>query len=136
MKSRIIGLAALATVASVPTAHGMARAHEGPSTTAPDVFLNIQVTITDSRITLSPRTAIRGAEARFIIHNVGTKRHGFTIGGTVKQAATQTGFSRVLNAKEQKVLLIYLDYRGPLPYRSTLPADRSLPGMHGIFKVV
>lgn len=136
MKSRILGLAALATVAFVPAAHGMARTHDGPSTTAPDVFLNIQVTITDTRISLSPRTAIRGAEARFIIHNIGTKRHNFTIGGTVKQAGTQTGFSRMIGAKQQQVLLIYLDYRGPLPYRSTIPADRSLPGMRGIFKVI
>ena len=134
--SRTFALAVLSAAALVSAAHGTVRIHDGPSTTAPDVFLNIQVTITDTRITVKPRTAIRGAEARFIIHNVGTKRHNFTIGGTVRQAATQTGFSSVLNAKEQKILLVYLDYRGPLPYRSTIPADRSKPGMRGIFKVV
>ena len=136
VRLRIFAVAVLSAAALVSAAHGTVRTHDGPSTTAPDLFLNIHVTITDTRITIKPRTALRGAEARFIINNNGLKRHNFTIGGTVRQAATQTGFSRMIAPKEEKVLLVYLDYRGPLPYRSTLPADRSLPGMRGIFKVV
>jgi hypothetical protein len=131
--SRILALAGLSAAMLAPAAAGASR---GPSTTAPDVFVDIQVTITDSRIGLSRRTAHRGDEARFIIRNVGTKPHSFTLGTTVRGAGAQTGFSRTLKPKEQQVLLLFLNYRGRLPYRSKFPADRAKPGMRGVFKIL
>jgi hypothetical protein len=112
------------------------RAHAGPSTTAPTVFVDIQVTITDARIALDRHTAHRGDEARFIIRNVGTKPHSFTLGSTARGMGVQTGFSRTLKPREQQILLLFLNYRGQLPYRSKLPADRAKPGMRGVFKIL
>jgi hypothetical protein len=126
----ILALALLA-VGLVPGAQAI-----GPDTTVPDVFLNVHVTITDTRIKLDRRFATRGDEVRWIIRNTGTKTHSFTLGTTSKRGvATQTGFSSVLKPKEQKLNLMFLDYRGPLPYRSILPADRNKPGMRGTFTI-
>ena len=135
MKPRIFAVAVLSAVALVPAARGTVRTHDGALTTVPNVFVDIQVKITDTRITLSRRTANRGDQGRFIIRNVGTKRHSFTLGGTAR-GTVQPGFSHTLNPKTQQTLLLFLNYRGPIPYRSTIPADRSKPGMHGTFTIL
>ncbi len=36
---------------------------------------------------------------------------------------------------QQKILLLFLDYRGKVPYYGALPADRAKPGMKGIFTI-
>jgi hypothetical protein len=131
VRSRLIALAAVSAVTLVPAAH----AH--PQTTDPTVFVDIKVTITDTRITVNPNSVPRGQYARFFVHNIGTKVHSFALGKPGAKAGTgvQTGFSRTVKPKEQKLLLLYLDYRGQLPYYSTVPADRSKPGMRGIFTI-
>jgi hypothetical protein len=132
VKSRILTLAAISAVALVPAAHG-AR----PQTTIPNVFVTVHVTITDSRIILDRHSAGRGDEVRFVTRNAGTKVHNFTLGATTKRGAgIQTGFSSTLKPKEQKVILLFLDYRGPLPYRSLIKADVKKPGMRGIFRIL
>ena len=130
--ARILALATLSTAALVPAAHGTLLA---PKTTAPDVFVTIQVKITDARISVAPRTAYRGDEGRFIIRNVGKRAHTFTLGSQHKTSVLCCAFSRKVMPGRQAVLLVFLDYRGPLPYRSVLPADRSLPGMHGTLTI-
>jgi hypothetical protein len=47
----------------------------------------------------------------------------------------QTGFSHTLKPKTQRTLLLFLDFRGPVPYKSVLPHDRGKPGMKGIFTI-
>jgi hypothetical protein len=132
-KALTFAAATLAIVGVVPAAHGTVR---HPQTTAPDVFVNIQVKVTDTRITLDRHSANRGDEGRFILRNVGKKPHTFTLGTTTKKGgAAQTGFSRLLKPGEQKILILFLDYRGPVPYRSTLAHDRTLAGMRGVFHV-
>jgi hypothetical protein len=134
MNPRVFALAALSAAALVPAAHGTTRAH--PDTTIPDVFLTIHVTLTDARISLDRHSAGRGDEVRFIIRNAGTKIHNFTLGTTqTKGAGAQTGFSTTLRPKQQKLNLLFLDYRGPLPYHSAIRADRNKPGMKGIFTI-
>jgi hypothetical protein len=61
----------LATVALAPAAR---------TTTAPNVFFNIHVTLTNSRIIMDNRDAPRGTYARFIVRNTGTRPLNFTLG--------------------------------------------------------
>ena len=128
----ILALAAVSAAALVPGAHATR-----PQTTVPDVFLTVHVTITDFRISLDRRSATRGDEVRFLMRNSGTKVHSFTLGSTATKRGTgqQTGFSSVLKPKEQKLILIFMDYRGPLPYRSILKHDLAKPGMRGVFTI-
>jgi hypothetical protein len=139
LKERIFffALAAMAAVALVPAAPGTVRTQGGaePRTTAPDLFVDIRVTITDTRISLDRHIAPRAAEARFVIRNTGTKTHVFAIGTAKAGSGVQTGFSRTVKPSRQKIVLFFLSYRGRLPYRSTTPADLAKPGMRGIFTV-
>jgi hypothetical protein len=106
-----------------------------PLTTAPPPVVDIRVTITDSAITMSPKRALRGDFARFILVNTGRSPHTFTFGSSKRGIGVQTGFSKPLRPKEQKILLLFLDYRGKVAYFGSLPADRSKAAMRGFFTI-
>jgi len=125
---RLLGLVVfvLASLTLVPAAQ---------ATTAPTVFYNIHVSLTNTRIVLDKHSAPRGTYARFIIRNIDKRSHNFTLGKALRGTGAQSGFSRTLRPHQKRILLLFLDYRGPIPYRGGLPADRSKPGMKGIFTV-
>jgi len=130
--SRLAALAALSAVALVPAAQSAVR----PGTTAPPPVANIKVTISDTGIKMTPKLAQRGTMGRFILTNVGKKPHTFVLGHERRGTGTQTGFTKTLKPHQQSVLILFLDYRGVLEYRGTMPADRSKPAMRGTFKIV
>lgn len=123
--------AALA-VALVPAAQSAVQ----PRTTAPPEVVAIKITITDGAVHMSPRRAQRGAVARFILLNIGKKPHTFLLGHLRRGTGVQTGFVKALKPNEQSILILFLDYRGAIPYRCTLPADRPKPRMKGIFTII
>jgi hypothetical protein len=106
-----------------------------PDTTAPTVIITVNVTLTDKAIRLSRHQAPRGSDVRFAVTNVGRRSHTFTLGTTKRGLGKQTGFSRVFKPGQHQVLLLFLDYRGVLPYFSNLPADLPKRAMHGKFVV-
>jgi hypothetical protein len=97
--------------------------------------ITVKITITDTAIRMSPKSAPRGDLARFILVNTGKKRHVFSLGHQRRQTGSQTGFVKALKPGEQAVLILFLDYRGKLPYLGTLPEDRSKVAMKGIFTI-
>ena len=113
----------------VPAAHSQSR------TTAPTLFVNIGVTLTDTRIVMSRHGAPRGTYARFIIRNVGKRSHAFTLGTARRGTGRQSGFTRTLRPGTRKILILFLDYRGRIPYFGSLAADRAKPGMKGTFTI-
>jgi hypothetical protein len=136
MRLWAFGVAVLAAALVVPGALGTTRGAARPNTTIPDVFLPVHVTMTDSRISLDRKSGHRGDEVRFTIRNAGTKTHNFTLGTTKRGQGYQVGFSTTLKPKQEKVFLLFLDYRGSLPYKSIVKADLKKPGMRGIFKIL
>jgi len=129
-----MGLRAIATgvmLGAIVVPSALAR----PQTTAPNVFVNIHVTLTDSKVILFPKTAPRGSDARFIVTNKGTKPHTFTLGSSKLGAGLQSGFTRVVKPKQHQILLLYLNARGALPYYGGATAKKALPSMKGIFLV-
>ena len=131
MKLSLFALAATLAVLLASAGQSFAR----PTTTAPPPIVTIKVMITDSKIAMIPKRAQRGVMARFILTNRGVKPHTFKLGHTRHGTGTQTGFTRALKPSAQSILIYYLDYRGKLPYLAPLPADRSKPGMKGIFTI-
>jgi hypothetical protein len=137
MKSRTFLLALLsALVVLVPAANARL------GTTEPTEEIRVIVNITDKGITMSPKAAPRGAVALFTVRNHGKKPHSFAVGeglGTAMQAnisykkglATPT----IKPGGKVQILLIFLDLRGQLPYRSTVPADAKNPRMRGFFTI-
>lgn len=102
-----------------------------PQTTSPSIFINVHVTISDTKITLTPNVAPRGSDARFLLRNIGTKAHLFTFGSTKVGSGFQTGFTRLVKPNTRQILLLYLSYRGTLPYF----VDDARSGMKGRFTV-
>jgi hypothetical protein len=136
MRFWVFGVAVLAAALVVPGALGTTRGAARPDTTVPEVFLPVYVTITDARISLNRKTAHRGDEVRFTIRNTGKKIHSFSLGDKKHSLGRQVGFSATLKPREEKVFLLYLDYRGELPYRSTIKADLKIARMRGIFRIL
>lgn len=127
----ILLAAGVAAVAFVPAAQSTIR----PQTTAPPEVITVKVTMTDTAFHVSPRSAPRGDIGRFILVNRGKKSHTFALGHTKHGSGSQTGFTRTLKPSQQLVLILFLDYRGLLPYRGTMPSDRQLAAMQGTFKI-
>ena len=132
MKLPLLALATALTAAFVPAAQGSVP----PGTTAPPEVVAVKITITDKAIQMSPKRAQRGAVARFILVNIGKKPHTFALGHERRGTGTQTGFHKSLKPNEQSILVLFLDYRGKIPYLCTLPADRAKPGMRGTFTII
>lgn len=132
MKTRFAVVLTATAVALVSAAQSSAQ----PQTTAAPPVVTVKITITDRAITMSPKVADRGSIARFVLVNVGKKHHTFELGHERRGTGVQTGFSRSLAPNQQAVLILFLDFRGTLPYSGALPADRSKIGMKGTFKIV
>ena len=47
----------------------------------------------------------------------------------------QSGFSATVKPHKQKILILFLDYRGKVPYYGGLKVDRSKAGMRGKFDI-
>ena len=120
MMVRAALLAALLGALVVPSAESQT------TTTAPDVYINIHVTLTNSKVIVSPTTAPRGADARFIVRNIGTKPLSFTL-----RTGATTGFTRVFKPGKPSILLLYLAFRGSMAYYGGASSASAKPGMKG-----
>jgi hypothetical protein len=131
VRTRFVALGVAAIAALVPATQSLAE----PDTTAPPPVVDVKVTITDSRFSVSPNRARRGSLARFILVNVGRKPHAFKLGHERRGTGSQTGFTTAVPAGKQKVNILFLDYRGTLAYSPALPSDRAKRGMTGQFTI-
>jgi hypothetical protein len=64
---------------------------------------------------MSPTRARRGQTAIFLLSNRATSPRVFALGDASLTRHRGTGFAVKLARNEQKRVLLYLDYRGPLP---------------------
>jgi len=137
VKVRSLFLVAVAAslIMVVPAAHGVITR---PSTTEPDVYDVVDVTITDSRIILSDNSSQRGNGVDFKVRNAGKKPHSFALLADSAQLISldrQGLHTPMLKSKQTSVLSVYMDARGTFVYRSLAATDRAKPGMHGKFTV-
>lgn len=131
MKWRLFVVVAASALTLVPAAFSALQ----PRTTAPPEVVTVRIMITDNAIRMTPRSAPRGDMGRFILVNAGKKPHTFALGDEHRKIGSQIGFTRSLKPGAQHVLIMFLDYRGALPYRGTLPADRTKAAMKGTFTI-
>jgi hypothetical protein len=125
----------LALLAMLPAVSLVAGAHARPLTTTPTLIVDVHVTITNTRIVLDRHSAPRGVQSRFVIKNMGTKTHNFTLNGKTTSTGVRQAFSRTLKPQQRVIVPIFLDRRARIPYFDSLPADRSKPGMKGFFVI-
>jgi hypothetical protein len=132
--ARFFTLGLLASLAVLlPASHVAAL----PTTTEPTEIIDVNVTLRDTGITVSPKAGERGTASRFIVRNRGKKLHTFTVGHdkvvVLHKAGLSTGIIRP--GSRARILLLFLDYRGKLQYRSIAPADKNNPRMRGFFTI-
>ena len=131
MRKSLYAIAAISTVSLVPAAQSVAR----PLTTAPPEVTTVRINMTDAAFRVGPRSAPRGDLCRFILVNRGKKPHTFALGRTKRGTGSQAGFTRTLKPGQQVMVIRFLDVRGALPYRGTLPVDRVKESMQGTFRI-
>jgi hypothetical protein len=123
----MLALAAVSAIGLVPAAHG---------TTEPSVYNQVTVTISDTKITVSVNSAMRGEGVDFHVKNIGKKPHNFVLTGSNAIGLAHEGLGTpVLLPKKTWVLQVFMDIRGDIPFKSTLRADRTKAGMKGTFTV-
>ena len=128
MNSR--GLIPVVVLASLAVATSAAAR---PDTTNAPAFLTIKVTITDTSVTVKPSTALRGTNATFILTNRGTSTQRWVLGTAARGVGKTSGFASVLAPDQQKNVVMYLDYRGQLPYSTTKVGGKTIH--RGNFKI-
>jgi hypothetical protein len=101
---------------AVGSALGVAGASGSESTTNPSVFVAIHVTITDSKVAITPKSEPRGSTARFIVSNMGSKSVSFSVGSKSPGLGIRFGFRTLLRPGVHRTLLLYLGTRGLVPY--------------------
>ena len=106
-----------------------------PHTTAPDLYVSVKVTMTNTRFIVSRHSGPRGADAKFELRNISNKPHNFSIGNEKFGTGVQTGFTTTLKPGQSKILVLFLDIRGTIRYFPGLAADKSKKGMRGTFKI-
>jgi hypothetical protein len=126
-RPRLIAIVALTSL--VVAAPGFAR----PQTTNAPAILIVKVTITDKSITVRPNAAPRGTSATFILTNRGSKTQKWILGSTARGAGHTIGFASVLAPDQQKNVVMFLDYRGLLPYSAAKLGGGTV--LKGTFKI-
>jgi hypothetical protein len=105
-----IGLTLVAAVAALAVA-GSASG----TTNVPAIF-TVKVTIKDTSISMTPNHAVRGSTITFILTNRGKKTHTFVIGDPTRGTGKGIGFKQTLRPNQQFTKVMFLDYRGVMPF--------------------
>ena len=103
----------------------------GSTTNAPAIF-TVKVTITDKGISMTPNHAVRGSTCTFILTNRGKKTHTFVIGDVTRGTGKGQGFQQVLRPNGQYTKVMFLDYRGKMPF--TTQSGTQVVA-HGVFSI-
>ena len=111
MRRAVLTGAALAAALAVAGSAGA----RSETTNAPAIF-TAKVTIRDAGMTLAPNHAVRGSTITFIMTNRGKQTHTFVIGDATRGAGKGLGFRQVLKPNQQFTKVMFLDYRGVMPF--------------------
>jgi hypothetical protein len=126
MKRKKLGLALCASVAA------LAAAGSASGTTNVPAIFTVKVTIKDKAIQMIPNHAVRGSTITFILTNRGSKTHTFVIGDATRGAGKGQGFKQTLKPNQQFTKVMFLDYRGKMPF--TTQSGTQVVA-HGVFSI-
>jgi hypothetical protein len=107
-------------------------AASAPRTTNAPAIFTVKVTISEARIAMTPTHAARGSTVTFILTNRGKKTRTFVIGDVKRGAGYGQGFAQTLRPNQQFTKVMFLDYRGTMPF--SLRAGTTVTA-RGVFKI-
>jgi uncharacterized cupredoxin-like copper-binding protein len=126
MKGVLLAICAAAALAVAGSAAG------GSQTTNVPAIFTVKVTLSDAKIAMTPNHAVRGSTITFVLINRGKKTHTFVIGDPKRGAGHGQGFAQTLKPNQQFQKVMFLDYRGKLPF--TTRAGSAIVG-RGMFTI-
>lgn len=97
-------------------AAALAAAGSASGTTNVPAIFTVKVTIRDASISMTPNHAVRGSTITFVLVNRGTKTHTFVIGDPKRGTGHGLGFKQTLKPNQQFTKVMFLDYRGVMPF--------------------
>ena len=100
----------------IAAAAALAAAGAASGTTNVPAIFTVKVTIKDKSIAMTPNHAVRGSTITFILVNRGRKTHTFVIGDPKRGAGHGQGFRQTLRPNQQFTKVMFLDYRGVMPF--------------------
>lgn len=122
-------LAVLFALFAAPAAQPEAR------TTAPDVYITSHITLSKSKVIVSPDTAPDGSDLRLVVTNIDSKPQRFSFDYTVLAGGKHTGFDLVFKPHQSRTFLLELESEGRLPYFSGSSFDEASGLQRGVFLV-
>jgi hypothetical protein len=131
MRKRLASTVAACATTLLVAAPALAR----PQTTNAPQMLTIKVILTDTGVTMRPNVVARGSTAVFVVSNRGTKPQTMLLGDVKRGDGKKIGFSSKLGPNEQKTFVMFLDYRGLLPFASTGAHGGSKLTVRGTFRI-
>lgn len=131
MKGRVLLATCVAALGAVLVSAAPVLAR--PSTTNAPAIFTVKVTLTDHKVSMSPKHAARGSTVTFILTNRGTKKHRFVF-GQANRIGSQ-GFARTLAPNGQSTVVMYLNFRGLLKYTLWVPKLKASVA-RGAFRVI
>jgi hypothetical protein len=103
-------------------ASALALAGSAAGTTNVPAIFTVKVNIYDTKLTMSPNHAVRGSTITFVMINRGKKTHTFQIGDVRRGAGFGQGFRQTLKPNQQFQKVMFLDYRGRMPFTTRVGA--------------
>ena len=97
-------------------ASALALAGSASGTTNVPAIFTVKVNIYDTKLTMTPNHAVRGSTITFVMINRGKKTHTFQIGDVKRGAGFGQGFRQTLRPNQQFQKVMFLDYRGRMPF--------------------
>ena len=91
--------------------------------------MTVRVIVTDKGATMSLTHARRGQTAIFLLSNHAKTSRVFAIGDASLKHHRGTGFAVKLARNRQKRVLLFLDYRGPLPSSVSVAGKMKVVGV-------
>jgi hypothetical protein len=104
-------------------------------TTAPDVYVTTFITLSNSKVTVSPKSAPDGSYLRLVVTNVGSKPQRFSFDYTLLASGKHTGFDVVFQPHHHRIFLLELEAEGRLSYFSGSSFDGASGSQRGVFVV-
>jgi hypothetical protein len=129
VKKSPIWLVVLFALVVAPFARPAAR------TTSPNVYITVHITITGSKVKVSPATAPEGSDLRLQVVNTSSKPQRFAFDYTPLASGRHTGFDLVFKPHTQRIFLFALEVEGKLPYYSGRTFDGTSGAKRGLFIV-
>lgn len=104
-------------------------------TTAPDVYVTTFITLSKSKVSVSPDTAPQGSYLRLVVTNIESTSQRFSFDYVPLASGKHTGFKVVFKPHQRRIFLLELDNEGRLAYFSGSSFDSAGGSQRGEFVV-